>query len=90
MRPCPFESVFSLSGFTVRSKYLPECVRQGESPLSLSPSTPSEKSSVLSGTNSRDKKDLNESRTVARATPDFFSVPYFVRASFPYILSRVS
>jgi len=50
----------------VRSKYLPECP-PGIGPLSPSPpvSGPasSEKSSVLSGTNSRDKKGLNESRT---------------------------
>jgi len=84
----PFESVFSsLSGFTVRSKYLPECPA-GE--ISLSSFSPSEKSSVLSGTNSQDKKGLNESRTVVRPTSDFFSAFSFVLFVRKYVLSRVS
>jgi len=84
----PFESVFSsLSGFTVQSKYLPECPA-GE--VSLSSFSPSEKSSVLSGTNSQDKKGLNESRTVVRPTSDFFSASYFVLFVRKYVLSRVS
>lgn len=58
------------------------------------PSSLSEKSGVLSGTNSRDKKGLNESRTVVRTTSDFLSSLYFLRVSFlcisMYVLSHVS
>jgi len=70
-----------------RSKYLPECPA-GEVPLSSF--SPSKKSSVLSGTNSQDKKGLNESRTVVRPTSDFFPASYFVLFVRKYVLSRVS
>lgn len=64
MRP---SVVFSaISTFTVRFKYLPEC-------STSSPPSPSEKSCVLSGTNSQDKKGLNESRTAARVIDSIYA-----------------
>lgn len=80
-------SVFSVvSAFMVRSKYLPEC------PAGVKlPPLPSKKSSVLSGTNSQDKKGLNESRAAAWLYTLISPLSLATRVSFrdEYILFRV-